>query len=233
MIIRLLATIPLTLLASTLHLSALVNPYTETFATNNADWIVGTTTPAPWFSTGGVDDSGYIGTTATITTGGFGPIVFRGNAASNASDDAFVGDWLAGGVTLFTAYVLHDAPVSLNFYVRFDAGAGAGASGNPIEVPTGVWTEIIIPIVDSLGTDGVFQSYGAAGAGGFGVIFSNIQNVQIALSSGQDPLTVGETYNIGLDNVSVVPEPGTVGLVVVGLVGMALLHRRRFRRAKP
>jgi hypothetical protein len=207
---------------------SLTNPFTEGFANNNANWLNGSSISATWLSAGGVGNSGYVGAAGTIETGGFGPIVFRGNAASDASGDAFVGNWLAGGVTLFTAYVLHDAPVSLNFYVRLDAGAGNGASSNPIEVPTGVWTELSIPIIDSLGTNGVFQSYGAAGTN-FGLIFSNIQNVQLALASTQDPSTVGQTYNIGLDDVSVVPEPSTVGLL--GL-GAALLAYRSFRRCK-
>ena len=209
---------------------ALNNPYTETFATNNANWLTGTSTSAPWFSSGGVGNSGYIGTTGTISTNGFGPIVFRGNATSDASGDAFVGNWLAGGVTLFTAFVRHDAPVSLNFYIRFDAGSGAGASSNPIEVSTGVWTELNIPIVNSLGTNGVFQSYGAAGTN-FGLIFSNIQNVQIALASTQDPTTIDQTYNIGLDNVSVVPEPNTVGLLGLGAAFLVyrVIRRRQFK----
>ncbi len=205
-------------------------PFIEDFASGNANWIVGTTTPAPWFSSGGVGDAGYITTTGTISTSGFGPIIFRGNAANDSSDGAFVGNWLTGGVSLFTAFVRHDAPVSVNFYVRFDAGAGAAASGSPIEIPTGVWTELSMPIVDSLGSGGVFQSYGAALAGGFNSIFSNIQNVQIALSSIQDPSIVGNSYNISLDQVSIVPEPGTIGLAAGA--GLLLIGLRFFRNRK-
>ena len=214
----------------TLQAQAVVNPFTEDFATNDANWRNGTNGIPLWFATGGVTNGSYITASGTIDTNGFGPIVFRGNNANDASGDAFVGDWLAGGVTLFTAYVRHDAATNLFFYVRLDRGAGNAASSNPQEVAPNQWTQLVIPITNSLGTNGqVFQSYGAAGTN-FGVIFSNIQNVQIALAANQDPSTVGQTYTIGLDQVAVVPEPGVSAL----LLGSALtLAGYRFFRRRP
>lgn len=204
-------------------------PFTEEFATNASGWVYGISNAPTWFSTGGVTGGSYISGTATIDTNGFGPIVFRANNANDASGDAFVGNWLAGGVTLFTAYVRHNAPTNLFFYVRLDRGAGNAASSNPLEVAPNTWSQLVIPITNSLGTNGqVFQSYGAAGTN-FNAIFTNIQNVQVALSSGQDPITIGQTYTIDLDQPAVVPEPSTWALLVCAAAAFARSRLRRRR----
>jgi len=202
-------------------------PFSEGFDVGSSNWLNGSSAVPNYSSTGGVGNTGYIFTSATIDTSGFGPIVFRGNNANSASGGAFVGNWLAAGVNQFSAYVWHNAPVDLNFYVRFDKGAGNAASSNMIQVAANTWTLLSIPIVDSLGLSGqVFQSYGAVGSGGFNTIFSDIKNVQIALAATQDASTSGQTYTIGLDSASVIPEPSVGAMTVVGLLGLGLLRRR-------
>jgi hypothetical protein len=202
-------------------------PFTERFDLGSSNWLNGSSAVPNYSSTGGVANTGYVFTSATIDTSGFGPIVFRGNNANSASGGAFVGNWLAAGVNQFSAYVWHNAPVDLNFYVRFDKGAGSAASSNMITVAANTWTLLNIPIVDSLGLSGqVFQSYGAVGSGGFNTIFSDIKNVQIALAATQDARTSGQTYTVGLDSASVIPEPSVGVMTVVGLFGLGLLRRR-------
>jgi hypothetical protein len=175
-----------------------------------------------------VGGSGAIFGSGTIDTSGFGPIVFRGNNTAGASGGAFVGNWLTAGVTEFQAYVWHDAPVALNFYARFDKGAGSAASSSNFLVSPTTWTLLNIPIFDSLGTSGqIFQSYGAAGPGGFSSIFSDIKNIQIALGAAQDASTHGQTYTVGLDSVSIVPEPGTGSLGLLGLIVLGAYRRMR------
>ena len=90
------------------------------------------------------------------------------------------------------------------------------------------WTLLSVPILDSLGTSGqIFQSYGAAGPGGFNSIFSDIKNVQIALGASQDVSTHGQTYNVSLDTVAMVPEPSANALC-----GLAAALWMRLRRKK-
>jgi hypothetical protein len=207
-------------------------PFIENFEVNSSGWVNSTSSAPTWSASGGVNNSGYIFASGTIDTSGFGPIIFRGNSTASASGGAFVGNWLGAGVTEFRAQVWHNAPVALNFYARFDKGSGSAASSSAILVAPSTWTLLNIPIVNSMGTTGqVFQSYGAAGPTGFSAIFSDIKNVQVALGATQDPSTHGQTYTVGLDSVSIVPEPGTGMLLTLGL-GFAVSCRRFFRRSQ-
>lgn len=203
-------------------------PFTENFDSGTSSWLNGSNQALGYASTGGVGDSGYVFTNGTIDTGGLGSIVFRGSNSAGASGGAFVGNWLTAGVTSFRTYVWHNAPVSLNFYIRFDKGFGSAADSNNLLVSPNTWTLLDIPIVDSVGTSGqVFQSYEAAGPSGFATIFGDIKNIQIALGSVQDAVTNGQSYTVGLDGVSIVPEPATGVLLV--LAGMVLSGLRRFQ----
>lgn len=209
-----------------------VLPFTESFEVNSSGWLNSSSLALSRSTIGGHDNSGHVFTTGIIDTSGFGPIIFRGNSAAGASEKAFAGNWLLAGVSKFSAYVWHNGPVALNFYARFDKGAGSAASSNNFLVAPSTWTQISIPILDSLGTSGqIFQSYGAAGPGGFNSIFSDIKNIQIALGAAQDASTHGQTYTVGLDSVSIVPEPGTGMLLMLGL-GLVASFRRFSRRSK-
>ena len=219
----------LVLLASSASQStALIVPFTEDFSAGNANWLTGASSSAPWSGTGGVDGGAHIFSTATMTTTGFGAPLFRGNAASDASGDAFVGNWLSGGVSLFTAFIKHDAPQALDIFVRLDAGGGAAASSVFFSVPSNAWFQMSIPIVNSPTS---FQSFGAAGPTGFSTVFANIQNVQFFAATNSP----AGTYGFSLDKVSAVPEPRALGLL--GLAAVLLLclgsRRRKIRVLQP
>jgi hypothetical protein len=222
MIVRALLLLSFALFTATPRATALIVPFTEDFTSGASNWLNGSSAAPTWSATGGVDDGGYISAPGAISAGGFGTIVFRGNAAADASGDAFVGNWLTGGVSTFSAFVRHDAPVALNFYARLDAGSGRAASSVDFSVPVGSWFQLNIPI-----TETSFQSYGAAGTGtaAFNSVFSGIQNVQIALSTSQDPGTAGQTYNVSLDRVAIVPEPHTLSMLTLAALGFGFLRR--------
>ncbi len=202
-------------LACAAQASAVTVPFNESFPTDANGWLDGSSNPATWEDVGGEQ---YISSLAEIPgPGGFGSIVFRGNAADDASGDAFVGDWLSNGVGTFSLAVLHDAPSDLQFFARLNRGQGQAASSIFVDVPPNTWTTITLPVVDDAST---WQSFGA---GTFNGVFTGISDVQLALSSTQNPSLVGQSYTIGLDNVAIanVPEPATVGLLFLG--GSALL----------
>jgi hypothetical protein len=210
------------LFAAATRAAALIVPFTEDFSAGNANWLNGSSVGATWSATGGVDDGGYISATATMTTAGFGAPLFRGNAASDASGDAFAGNWLSGGVSVFTAFIKHDAAEALDIFARLDAGAGAAASSVFFNVPANQWFQMSIPIVNSPTS---FQSYGAAGPTGFSTVFANIQNVQIFAATNSP----SGTYGFSLDKVSVVPEPRAMGLLGLAAVLLLCLRARRLR----
>jgi hypothetical protein len=204
------------------HSQALVVPFIEDFETNNSNWMNGASASATWLSSGGVDGGGYITANITMIETTFGVITFRGNAASDASGDAFVGDWLAGGVTLFTTYVRHNAPTNIDIYARLDAGSGRAGSSVNFSVAPNTWTQLSVPIVESPTS---FQTYGA---GTFDTVFTNIQNIQVVLAPNSE--LVGQIYTVDLDQVSVVPEPGTLGLAAGA--GLLFLGVRALRKRK-
>jgi len=209
-------------------LAVSVLPFTESFEANASGWVYGTSTAPIWSATGGVGNSGYISAPATVSGSGFGAIVFRGNDANNASGDAFVGNWLSAGVTTFSAYVRHNADVALNFYARFDAGAGRAGSSVNFLVNPNLWTVLELPIANETTS---FQSYGAAGTGlsAFNTIFAGIQNVQIALAA--DTANAGKTVTVDLDGVSMVPEPTASASLIAAGVALLAFRRTRLKRS--
>ena len=49
---------------------------------------------------------------------GSGPVISRAHDNQNASGDAFVGDWISGGVGIVSAMVYHETPENLSFFLR-------------------------------------------------------------------------------------------------------------------
>ena len=167
--------------------------FTEPFATNAANWRIDSGgTVANWMSTGGPGGSGdgYI-TRTTPTTGS--TIMFRGQDGFDASNDGFVRNWVTSGVSTFSIDILQDAGTNLNFTLRFAKSANfPGASTAAFSVPSGVWTKITIPIVNSTN---VFQTYEGSD---FLTVFGAIGNVQLSIAS--LPAT---PINLSIDNPTI------------------------------
>jgi hypothetical protein len=205
-------------------------PFTEDFATNASGWLSFSNTAPNWFTNGGVGDSGYISYSLTFTSPVSGPfggppqqIMFRGNAGNDASGDAFVGNWLSGGVTFLSLAVRHNYTETLYFYARLDAGSGRAASSAfdvSFAIPaTNTWTAVTIPIVDS---NPPFVSYGA---GTFTSVFTNIQNLQFGVYVPTN--TIFTDFRMDIDGVSAVPEPSTWALLACAATALASWRLRR------
>lgn len=209
---------------------ALGSTITETFNTDDSNWLTVDSTEPVYHSTGGVGNSGYISNSRSFTSNSSGPfgapplqIMFRGNNSADASSDAFVGDWLSAGAQSLNVSVRHNYDSALNFYARLDAGSGAAASlafSPSFAIEPNTWTTVTIPLTDS---NPPFLSYGA---GSFNGVFSNMQNLQFGLYVPAS--TTFTDLRMDLDNVvRAVPEPGTLSLVGIGLATLALWRRRR------
>ena len=92
------------LVASASSASALTVPYTEEFPSNVAGWINTANEALTFQAAGGPDGSSHASTTLNYfgfsNPFGGGPVVFRAHDNVNASGDAYVGNWLTGGVQL-------------------------------------------------------------------------------------------------------------------------------------
>jgi hypothetical protein len=206
-----------------------VTNFTETFNTNASNWLNVNSTAPTYNATGGIDDSGYISFTQSFTSGASGSfgapplqLFFRGNNSANASNDAFVGNWITSEVVSLTLSIRHGYTSALDLYARLDAGAGAGASlATGYTIAPNTWTTITIPIQEG---NPPFLSYGA---GTFAGVFANIQNLQFGLYVPAS--TTFSNLKVDIDNVSVavVPEPHEYALAFSALLGALILFRRR------
>jgi hypothetical protein len=205
-------------------------PFTETFATDNANWSIGSSTvyaAATWNATGGPSGGTYISRLGSGTGGPFsGPTIFRGQDNFNASGGAFVGDWITDGVGVFSVDFFHDHSSALNVSVRFASPLNdPGASSVNFLVNPSTWTTITVPIVDSTSS---FQSYGSLGsvpnATSFNTIFSDIGNIQLSLPTGTD--LPGVTFGIANPTIAPVPEPRTWAFMGAAAVAGLMIRRR-------
>jgi len=200
-------------------------PFTETFNTDSADWFDSPgTTPLFWNAVGGPDGSGFAATTGNFMALGTGDplVLFRAHDEFNSSGGAFVSNWVADGVTGFSASIRHDAGVPLNFFVRFAGPANFPGANNVffIPVPSGSWTELTAALPNpNLIFEGPFT---------YEQVFGNIGHVQIGVSTPESLAGLDASFNFDLDNVSIVPEPAALTLLVLGAAVM--LKRRSTRR---
>ena len=209
-----------TLLAFASPAAALTVGFTETFGVDASGWVNATSGPLTFVASGGPDGSSYVETTfGSINDPG--TVHFRGNIANFASGGAFAGDWITEGVSFLSADVIHDAPAPVNFFFRITTGVNFPAHVGLVVIPVlpGVWTNIGLEIFEA----NPFL-IPEAGPGTFNTVFSNVTNVQVGVSVPVALENVPFTY--GLDNVTIIPEPGTGLLLGGGLVAMAVRRRR-------
>ena len=197
---------------------AAVVPFTEDFPSDSAHWrdAFGLA-ELGWQATGGPDGGSYAFGTFNFVHSNENdtPAILRAHDEWNSSNNAFVGDWLADGVTQFSVMVRHDAPVPLTYFVRFAGPANfPGAAGvGFVPVMPGAWTPITIdidPNNPAIVLEGV----------PFDAVFSNIGHVQIGVMVPADLAGLDQTFTFDVDKVSIVPEPAALALLVVGLVGL-------------
>ena len=209
-----------------------VTTFTETFDNDNANWGDVNSNPIGWNASGGADGGGYISTTrsfADIEAGS--TISFRAHDEfflpdkAGSSDGAFIGNWAADQVSLFTASVRHNSPAPVSFSARFASpfnfpGAIAVVFGPPVMPNT--WTDIAFAIDPN---NPAIVSYEGQN---FDAVFSNIGHIQVltGVPEGFENNPAPFTFDLDNPGITVIPEPSS-SLMLIGGSALLFLRRRR------
>ena len=223
--LRRTAAIAVCLTAASASAGSIVEPFIETFDNDSANWTnFNGSGNLEWFNSGGPADSAYASGTYNLenASGFFPPVVLRAEDGSDASGDAFVGDWIASGIVAFTLDIRHDLDQPLTIFGRFatpqnNPGAAAFAS---VVVEPNTWTTVTFDVTET-STDII-----SFGSGTYESIFSNIGNVQLGFDVPQGLAGQDIPLRLDIDNAGlVVPTPG--GAALLGIASLSLVRRRR------
>lgn len=201
-----------------------VTSFTETFETGDNGWLQGSFSAPTYNASGAADGSAYITSTADLNSAGpFGLTIFRGQDDFDASGDAFVGDYLAGGIDRISFDFRHNAGQDLGIALRVATSnnfpAFAVELANP--VASGEWVTLSF---DLSFFNPLLTIEGAPTPDAFNAIMQSVGNIQVSADR-PDGLSTPLEVDFDLDNVSITPAPGSLALL--GLGGMAAARRRR------
>jgi hypothetical protein len=206
---------------------ALTYPFNENFEAGTADWRENANANVDHVATGGIYDSGYVTTEFSFTSAdNLQEAVFRGQNNFDSSGDAFVGNWLAAEVSRLRAFVRHDAPVSLDFFVRVATSGNSPAVSftQPLPVTPGAsWTKLDFDISFA---NPFRTNEGPPTLAFYNNVMANVGNVQIGVIVPVELADDPQTFTFDLDRIGIVPEPSSVMLALCG-VALALVRRRR------
>lgn len=206
--------------------SADIVGFNESFTENAANWRNSNgAADLSWFASGGPGDMSYASSTFNLlstTVGGFPPTVIRAHSSYGSSGGAYVGDWIAAGVTGVNFMFRHDLSEAVTVTGRFATPTNApGASVvSSIVVLPDTWTLITFDLRE--GSSDIIS----LGGGTYQAIFSNIGNMQFGFTvpvalAGQD---IDGHFDI--TDFNIVPGPGALAMLAcAGVIG-----RRRARR---
>lgn len=206
--------------------SAVTVPFTEHFVANVSGWEDNVGDPLTWALTGGPQGDSFAGTEFSYFGWegimGSGPVLFRAHDSDNASGDAYVGDWIAGGVGMVSAMVYHETPENLTFFLRISNSfnfPGAVFNGTQTVEPF-TWTYVYW-ILDPNSPLCIGETVTCAAA------LASVGNLQIGTDAPAALVEDETAYFVGVDRVRVVPEPSQSVLLGSGVAGLYLLGRRR------
>jgi hypothetical protein len=153
--------------------------------------------------------------------------VIRANASNDASGSAFVGDWTPAGVLEVSAWVYQETGVDLTFYLRLTTPAGFPGAVflNPTVVPTNSWTQLFFEIAAT--TPPCTPESPPMQPSTCPPTLADVGNLQFGTSAPAALITQDQAFRIGVDQVTITPEPGTSVLLASALGTLAWQGRRK------
>lgn len=195
---------------------------TEDFA-DAANWLTGGFTALTEVGAGGPDNSSYVSLEAAFNNIGQGTI-FRGHSGFGASGGAFAGNWIDERYVELSAFVRHNAPLPLSYFARLASPNNFPAAGVVSFAPVlpNTWTEVTFNV--QRGNPAIVTFEGSD----YDTVFSNIGNVQLAVSIPDGLENNPTTYKFDLDQVSlaIIPEPTSVLLMASGMLAALCVRKR-------
>jgi len=214
----------LTIAAAAFTASASVTPFTETFENGDSNWISGAFSPLAWHAAGAMDGSAYVSSSIDLNLAGpFGITLLRGHDDQNASADAFVGNYLASGITTVEFDFRHNADVDLSIALRVAGSANFPGMGieQPTMVASGEWVTLSY---DLSFFNPLLTLEGAPTPEFYNSVMTAVGNIQVSAFR-PDGLTTPLVADFDLDNVAIVPAPGALALIGFGC--LTATRRRR------
>lgn len=226
---RLSVSLAVSLAAASVALGGPTVPFTETFDNGASNWLTGDFAPPTTFASGGVGDSGFI---RSFTGFQFNDpeslnVIFRGNKGffpgTDASDGAFIGNWIDAGVTNLSFSVRHNIPGPVTFFARIAADTFGAAFPGAVAVAfqpvfAGQWATISIDIDPNNPAFVTFEG------STYNAVFSNVGFIQIGVIAPDALLGNPTIWDVDLDHVSIVPAPAALFALAPVLAGV---RRRR------
>lgn len=211
-----------TALVAASSVQAATVPFTEDFAADNANWKDAAGADLSFVATGGPDGSSYVSTPFSFANANTDDdlTVLRGQDNFDSSADAFVGNWIADGVTTLTMKVRHNGIAPINFFVRLASPFNfpGAAAIDFVPVLPNTWTEVSFDVTSSSIQLITFEG------SDYNTVFSNIGNIQLGVRTPAAMAGFTAPVTFDLDQPTITPEPASLALL--GLGGLAMLRRR-------
>lgn len=205
-----------------------VSPFTEDFEGGANGWLMGTFVAPTVSGSGALDGSAYVSSSADLNSAGqFGLTVFRGHDDFDASGDAFVGDYLAGGITTISFDFRHNAGIDLGIALR--VATSGNTPGFAVEQPSMIASDQWVHLEYELSPFNPLWTPEGGGPGFdpiafFESVMTSVGNLQVSADR-PDGLTTPLVVDFDFDNIAITPAPASVALL--GLGGLAASRRRR------
>lgn len=212
-------------------------PYIEEFIATAQNWRTSSSAPAgaaTYNAAGGPSGDSYISsafTTPVSGPAGNAQVVFRARDQYASSGNIFFGNWIAAGVPSIDFWFRQDTGQEISLGMRLsvlDNPGQAMLARFPDKLPSGVWTHLTLDISP---TNPQLVDETGPTHDNFIPVFESVNYITFFADLSGPLIPSSTVLTFGLDRFTVVPEPASWQLAVLGAVALGLIVCFRRRRA--